>query len=72
MNDENSAMTKPRYVWPWFALAALLLGVVLAILWMSAEVRRTRERREWTQPPAEKPANAQSGISAGGTNAAAP
>ena len=36
----------PRYRWPRFVLAALLLGIALAVLWMSVAVRRTRELRE--------------------------
>ena len=31
-------------------LAALILGVVLAVLWMTAEVRRARERRAYIIP----------------------
>ena len=44
--------SKPRYKWPWYVLAALLLGLVLAVLWMSVAVRRTREQREGNPMPA--------------------
>jgi len=68
MNETNDIPQKPRYVWPWFVLAALLLGVTLAIVWMSLEVQRTRERREWNPPSAGKTPNAQTEIKPGGTN----
>lgn len=42
----------PTYRWPWFVLGAVVLGVVLAILWMAQEVRRTRRIRELNTPPA--------------------
>jgi len=41
----------PRYKWPLFVLAALLLGIALAVLWMSFAVRRTRELRETNPLP---------------------
>jgi hypothetical protein len=42
----------PSYRWPWFVLGAVVLGVLLAILWMAQEVRRTRRIRELNTPPA--------------------
>jgi hypothetical protein len=44
--------TPPRYRWPWFVLAAVLLGILLSVLWMSVAVRRTREQRESNPFPA--------------------
>jgi len=37
---------QPRYKWPWFVLAAVLLGILLSVLWVTAAARRTRELRE--------------------------
>jgi len=37
---------KPHYRWPWFVLGAVVLGIVLAIIWMSREVERTRRNRD--------------------------
>jgi hypothetical protein len=42
---------KRRYTWPWFLLAAVLLAIVLAVLWMSKEVERTRRIRDLNAPP---------------------
>jgi len=54
MNDTAGAGEQPlprqRYTWPWFVLAAVLLGIVLAIVWMSHEVERTRRNRDFTAP----------------------
>lgn len=41
---------RPTYRWPWFVAAAALLGILLAVLWMSREVERTRRLREWNTP----------------------
>ena len=42
---------KRRYTWPWFVLAAVLLAIALAVLWMSKEVERTRRIRDLNAPP---------------------
>jgi hypothetical protein len=40
----------PRYRWPWFVLAAFVVAVILAVLWMSAEVRRQQRYRQLDTP----------------------
>lgn len=53
MDDPNANPAKPRYRWPRFVLAALVLGAVLVVVWMSVAVRQIRERREsnpWSMP----------------------
>jgi hypothetical protein len=40
----------PRYKWPWFVLAAFLLGVALAIVWMSFAVHREKLERDLNAP----------------------
>jgi hypothetical protein len=42
--------TRPRYRWPWWVLGAVLLGIALAILWMSQEIGRARRIRELNAP----------------------
>jgi drug/metabolite transporter (DMT)-like permease len=42
---------QPRYRWPWFVLAGVLLGFLLAVLWMSKEIERTRRIRDANAPP---------------------
>src|SRR5439155_22171043 len=52
MQDKNTkdAAAKPRYKWPWFVLAAVLLGAALALVWMSGEIERTRRIRDLNSP----------------------
>lgn len=40
-NIESVPPQTPRR-WPWFVLAAVIAAVVLAVLWVSAEVRRVK------------------------------
>jgi len=46
--DENSP--RPKYKWPWFALAALLLAIVLAIVWMTFAVKKVERERDFSAP----------------------
>jgi hypothetical protein len=48
MNEPNE--NPRRYKWPWFVLAAFLLAVVLAIVWMSFAVKHEREQRDFSAP----------------------
>jgi hypothetical protein len=52
MSNEQNAKPRPRYRWPWFLLAGVLLGVVLAVIWLAAEVRRVKEQRQYDFVPA--------------------
>ena len=46
MPRKNDFPPKRRYLWPWIILIGFLLGVALAVVWMTVEVRRTRQRRD--------------------------
>lgn len=39
-----------KYKWPWFVLAAFILAIVLAVIWMSAEIRRQESYRQLNTP----------------------
>jgi hypothetical protein len=55
MNEPNE--NPRRYNWPWFVLAAILLFVTLAIVWMSFAVKRERQERDFNAPlPGSAPA----------------
>ena len=41
----ETSPARPRYKWPWFVLAFLLLGLALAVIWMSSDVRRVQDYR---------------------------
>lgn len=54
MNEPNQ--NPRRYNWPWFVAAAVLLGIVLAIVWMSFAVRKVERERDVNAPlPSTKP-----------------
>ena len=50
VSDPGDLVPKRQYTWPWFVLAALLLAIALAILWMSFEIKRTRRNRDLNAP----------------------
>jgi len=52
MCDTPAAMGEPNqnYKWPWFVLAAFLLAVALAIVWMSFAVHREKQERDFNAP----------------------
>lgn len=51
-NPTGHGPARPFYRWPWFVLAAVLLAIVLAVLWVSREVERMRRLREINQTTA--------------------
>jgi hypothetical protein len=50
MNEPNEIPPKRNHKWPWFALAAVILFVALAILWMSFAVHREKQERDFDAP----------------------
>jgi hypothetical protein len=49
--DEPAENGPPRkYQWPWFLLAAVLLGIVLAVLWVGYAAHREKEERDFSAP----------------------
>jgi putative heme-binding domain-containing protein len=60
VSNEPEPTTNPRLLWPWFALAGVVVAAVLAFLWVGAEVRRVRslERFDYRVPPDQAPASA--------------
>ena len=62
MSNEPEPSANPRRRWPWFVLAALLLGAVLAFLWVNAEVRRIKRVERFDYRPAVTNAPTERGI----------
>jgi len=50
MNKPAENLPKPNYKWPWLALAAVLLAIVLAIVWMTFAVRKIKRERDFSAP----------------------
>jgi hypothetical protein len=72
INDEGNLPdpgNRRHYTWPWFVLAAVLLAIALAVLWMSKEIARTRRIRDLNAPP---PATNRGATSPGLASPAAP
>lgn len=46
MDEQEQSEQRPKYVWPKFVLAGVVLGFVLAFFWMAVLVRRVHEQRE--------------------------
>lgn len=41
----------PRtYRWPWVLMAAVIVAVVAAVLWMKSEIQKTRRIRDASSP----------------------
>ena len=55
VNNGPQADKPRRYVWPWFVLAALLVGILLAVVWLSSEIDRTRRIRDANNPTSSAP-----------------
>ena len=57
MSNDFEPAANTRRIWPWFVLAAIVLGAVLAFLWVSAEVRRIKsiERFDYRPPATNAP-----------------
>ena len=49
-NEAPSGEKTPRRTWPWVLAMALVLGVVLAVVWVRAEVRRIHDQRQPEMP----------------------
>ena len=48
MNESNE--NPRRYKWPWFVLAAVLLFLALAVLWVGYAVQREKQERDFSTP----------------------
>lgn len=58
MDNNNQNEPPPRYTWPWFVLGMVLLGFVLAGIWMSVLVHRVSQQRDynmWSAPARSVP-----------------
>jgi hypothetical protein len=47
----NESKENPRhYRWPWVAAAAVVLGIVLAVVWVGFAVKKVERERELNAP----------------------
>jgi hypothetical protein len=71
MDEKNEAEPPPRYTWPWFVLGMVLLGFVLAGIWMSVLVHRIRAQRDYNMWSAPDKSIQQTNFTPAKTNSAA-
>jgi hypothetical protein len=50
MNELDGNSPKRNYKWPWFLLAAVVLAVALAIVWVSFAVKKVERERNVNAP----------------------
>lgn len=50
----QSTQPRPRYLWPWYLAAAVLLGVVIAVFAIRAEANRVKQQKQYQLPPGER------------------
>lgn len=50
MNELDETPPKRNYKWPWFVLAAVLLFLALAALWVSFAVKNVERERDVNAP----------------------
>ncbi len=50
MSEPDNHSPKPKYKWPWFVLAAVLLGMVLAVMWVGAAAKKVEQQRDYNAP----------------------
>lgn len=57
MNPPPTQPPRPKYIWPWFVLGFVILGVLLAVFWVALAAKKIAEQREsGTPPPTSTPA----------------
>jgi hypothetical protein len=52
--DEN--LPRQKYRWPWFAAAAVVLAIVLAVVWVSVAAKKVEQQRDFAPLPSSVPA----------------
>ena len=55
MNETDENSPPPKYRWPWFVAAALVLGLVMAVLFTLAAIKKVEQQRDFTPLPNSTP-----------------
>jgi hypothetical protein len=50
MSERDENVVKQNYRWPWFLAAGVLLGIVLAVVWVGYAAHREAEERNFSAP----------------------
>jgi nitrate reductase NapE component len=58
MNEPGDNLPKQNYQWPWFVLAAVVLFVMLAVVFVGFKARQIKQESDFDVPlPASTPAH---------------
>ncbi len=55
MDESNGNAPKRNYQWPWFAAAAILVFVVIAVLCVANAAKRVEQQRDFAPLPSSAP-----------------
>ena len=55
MNAPENNLPERKYKWPWFVLAAVALGAVLAVLVVASAAKKVEQQRDFTPLPDTAP-----------------
>lgn len=53
-NTPHSTEIKPRYIWPWYIAAAVIVAIVIAVVAIYAEAKRVKQQRQFSIPETAK------------------
>jgi len=56
MGEPNGNAPKQKYRWPWLVLAAVVLAIVLAVVWVGFAAKKVGQQRDFAPLPAGAPA----------------
>jgi hypothetical protein len=54
--ERDKNLPRQKYRWPWFAAAAVLLAIVLAVMWVAIAAKKIERQRDFTPLPDSAPA----------------
>ncbi len=55
MNEPDKNSPRRNYRWPWFAAAAVVLAIALAIVWVGIAAKKVAQQRDFAPLPSSAP-----------------
>jgi len=50
VNKPDEIPPRRNYKWPWFVAAAVVMGIILAVVWLGYAVHREKQERNFSAP----------------------
>lgn len=57
MSEPDNNSPRQNYKWPWFVLAAVVLAIVLAVVFVAIAAKKVEQQRDFAPMPASAPAH---------------